>query len=81
MIPGRITPIGEHLQAIAQEIGGGFGITGAGGGGCVWAICSKPEQTSELRSRWQELLKNVSNGKVLDVGIDNRGIIVEAVET
>ncbi|MDD5738654.1 MAG: hypothetical protein PHY72_01865 [Candidatus Pacebacteria bacterium] len=80
MIPCRITPIGERLQTIAQEIGGGFGITGAGGGGCVWAICPKPEQTSELRSRWQELLKNVPNGKVLDVGIDNQGMIVEAEE-
>ena len=80
MVPSRITPIGESLQASAQEIGGGFGVAGAGNGGCVWAVCPEPEQASELRLRWQELLGDVPNGEVLTVGIDNLGMVVEATE-
>jgi len=81
MVPSRITPIGESLQAAAQEIGGGFGVVGAGNGGCVWAVCPKREQASQLRLRWQELLAGVPNGKVLTVGIDNLGMAVETTES
>ena len=80
MVPDRITQEGKWLQAAAQEIGGGFGITGAGNRGCVWAICPLQKRASALKLMWQELLKDVPNSKVLNFEIDNFGVVVEAVE-
>lgn len=80
LVPQRITPIGEDLQAIARQVGGGFGIAGAGNGGCVFAICPEPEQAEKLRCQWQEALSVIPDGKVLDVEIDNLGVTVDLVE-
>lgn len=79
MVPCRITPVGEQLQDITLEIGGGFGIAGAGNGGCVWALCSKPEQARELELRWGEILQDVPDGKVLNVGIDDLGVVITVI--
>ncbi|MCX6013579.1 MAG: hypothetical protein NTV30_09290 [Chloroflexi bacterium] len=79
MVPYRITPVGEKLQQIAHKLDGGFAIAGAGNGGCVWALCPDHDQANELRSRWQEMLNDVHNGKLLEVGIDNLGVTVEVM--
>lgn len=76
MVPRRITPVGEILERATKEIGGGFSIAGAGNGGCVWAICPDLQQVKELKSRWKEILGNVSQGKLLDIGIDEQGLVV-----
>lgn len=77
MVPRRITPVGEKLQEATREVGGGFAIAGAGNGGCVWAICPKIDQQEELRSAWANILSEVKYGQVLDVDIDNVGLLTK----
>lgn len=75
-VPDRITSIGRLLQEDAKSIEGGFNIAGAGGGGCVWTICRDQESASELRLVWEDRLRNVPNSRFLDIGIDDRGLII-----
>lgn len=76
MVPDRITPIGEELQAIAHKAGAGFAVVGAGNGGCVWALCPTVEQAEQVKERWETLLQTTESGRLLDCNIDSEGLII-----
>lgn len=80
LVPSRITPLGITLQKVAHEYRAGFATTGAGNGGCVWALCRIPEDRDNIISIWADLLKDVDTACILDAKIDTNGLISQAME-
>jgi D-glycero-alpha-D-manno-heptose-7-phosphate kinase len=73
MTPGVLDEMGRRLSASAAERGCGARFTGAGGGGCVWAI-GESKQIRRLRSDWLRLLEHFPQAGLLDVGVDRSGL-------
>ena len=74
MTPDVFDDMGESLVSSARKTGCGARFTGAGGGGCVWAL-GQPENIERLKIRWQNILKDRSEACLLDTKIDNRGLL------
>jgi D-glycero-alpha-D-manno-heptose-7-phosphate kinase len=75
MTPDVLDKVGERLAGIAVQNGCGARFTGAGGGGCLWAL-GEIENIDRLRPLWQESLSSCKGACLLDVGIDSKGVIV-----
>ncbi len=78
LVPRRITPVGRVLEGIARDFGCGFAVSGAGNGGCVWALGTDPACVQKLRDAWAATLQEVPTGKVLSSEIAMEGLIVDA---
>ena len=76
MTPDVLDAFGRRLvrAAAASECGARF--TGAGGGGCLWAIGEKAA-VAKLRRRWSELLPARQGARLLDVGVDSDGLLCQ----
>jgi D-glycero-alpha-D-manno-heptose-7-phosphate kinase len=70
---------GEKLVAAARKTECGARFTGAGGGGCIWAI-GEAENIIRLRKRWEEILDPVDNAYVLNAGIDYAGVEANMID-
>jgi D-glycero-alpha-D-manno-heptose-7-phosphate kinase len=68
--------VGKILEQIARQHGCGFAVSGAGNGGCVWALGEDEEDVRRLRDAWAEALKDVPTGKVLSSEIATDGLLV-----
>jgi D-glycero-alpha-D-manno-heptose-7-phosphate kinase len=75
MTPDVLDKVGERLAGIALQTDCGARFTGAGGGGCLWAI-GEIENIDRLRPLWQESLSSRKEACLLDVGIDSKGVMV-----
>ncbi len=75
MTPEVLDNTGKKLFETAVTLGCGARFTGAGGGGCLWAVGQLSDITA-LRPAWQEILRHIKDGALLDVTIDNAGIII-----
>ncbi|MFW6374690.1 MAG: galactokinase, partial [Thermodesulfobacteriota bacterium] len=53
--------------------GCGGRFTGAGGGGCLWAL-GETQKIAALRNQWQEILGRRPDGRLLDIQIDSDGL-------
>jgi D-glycero-alpha-D-manno-heptose-7-phosphate kinase len=75
MTPDVLTPLGRELvdAAVAHSCGARF--TGAGGGGCIWAI-GDAEKLDSLAQTWEVALSKVPQASMLPVGIDTRGVTI-----
>ncbi len=80
-IRSEITPqvldkTGKKLfeRAVAFKCGARF--TGAGGGGCLWAVGEK-EPISKLAAEWKTILDCVDGAQLLNTRIDSQGILYE----
>lgn len=75
MTPDVLEPTGKKLveTAVANNCGARF--TGAGGGGCVWAL-GEAEEISRLRYIWNKILICRKDAGLLDFGIDSKGLQV-----
>jgi galactokinase/mevalonate kinase-like predicted kinase len=71
--PDALTPLTEDLIHQAEDGGCGARFTGAGGGGCVWAVGEKGP-ISELKQAWKAALSSVKGGSILDCSIDPEGV-------
>lgn len=76
----RLTPevldnTGKKLFEKAVELKCGARFTGAGGGGCLWAV-GDPGSIVELRGAWQQILDLSPGGCILDTAPDFRGILI-----
>lgn len=76
----RLTPevlddLGRELAAAAHRTGCGARFTGAGGGGCLWAIGAAQDIT-RLRPRWRELLARRPGARLLPVEVAGQGLSV-----
>jgi D-glycero-alpha-D-manno-heptose-7-phosphate kinase len=73
MTPGVFDTMGRHLVAAAVRNNCGARFTGAGGGGCIWAL-GETDYINRLKPVWQELLAKKKDAGLLEVGIDSEGL-------
>jgi len=76
MTPDVLDPLGETLVDAAVENGCGARFTGAGGGGCLWAI-GPVERIERLRGEWALILSARKEATLMDARIDSQGLIVD----
>ena len=76
LTPDVLDPLGDRLVAAAHEQGCGARITGAGGGGCLWAI-GDAENIDRLKGIWEEILSDRAEADLLDAKIDFEGLRVK----
>ena len=76
LTPDVLDNIGEKLVDSARQAGCGARFTGAGGGGCLWAI-GEIENIDKLRPLWEKTLSSRNSACLLDAKIDSKGLIIE----
>jgi D-glycero-alpha-D-manno-heptose-7-phosphate kinase len=74
MTPQVLDEMGDRLAAAAIDTGCGARFTGAGGGGCLWAI-GKAEAIVALTPVWERILAERPTAELLDCRVDDRGVI------
>jgi D-glycero-alpha-D-manno-heptose-7-phosphate kinase len=76
MTPDVLDEMGIQLAeaAVARNCGARF--TGAGGGGCIWAL-GDIEHIDRLRPVWEEILSSENEGRLLEAKIDSLGLVVQ----
>jgi D-glycero-alpha-D-manno-heptose-7-phosphate kinase len=74
LTPDVLDDMGESLVAAAVRHGCGSRFTGAGGGGCIWAL-GAPDKIDALRPAWQQLLAKHEAAELLDAAIDPSGVL------
>lgn len=74
LTPDVLDDMGESLVSAAVRHGCGSRFTGAGGGGCIWAL-GAPDKIDALRPVWQQLLATRQEAKLLDAAIDASGLL------
>jgi D-glycero-alpha-D-manno-heptose-7-phosphate kinase len=75
LTPEVVDSVGEKLVDAAENLNCGARFTGAGGGGCIWAL-GLPEDIDRLRKVWEETLSQRKNARLLDLSIDSSGVMV-----
>lgn len=74
MTPEVLDRMGGALVSAARGLGCGARFTGAGGGGCLWAL-GAPDQIAALQLEWQTILDARPQATLLDVAVDANGIL------
>lgn len=72
--PEVLDNTGKKLFERAKALQCGARFTGAGGGGCLWAVGDEKE-IQALALSWKEILDTVENGRLLATAIDTKGIL------
>jgi D-glycero-alpha-D-manno-heptose-7-phosphate kinase len=75
MTPEVLDGVGVQLMKTAVAHSCGARFTGAGGGGCIWAL-GEVKHIDSLRSIWEEVLSSEEEGGLLDLKIDSQGLLV-----
>jgi D-glycero-alpha-D-manno-heptose-7-phosphate kinase len=73
MTPEVLEQTGTGLVGLADGKGCGARFTGAGGGGCIWAV-GESGNLEELRGEWKRFLAGNPDAGILDTRIDPTGI-------
>lgn len=71
--PQVLDKTGKKLFERAVDLKCGARFTGAGGGGCLWAVGEK-EQIGKLSSAWHTILDGIDGARLLNTRIDPHGI-------
>jgi D-glycero-alpha-D-manno-heptose-7-phosphate kinase len=74
LTPDVLDDMGEALAQAAVRQGCGSRFTGAGGGGCLWAL-GAPDKIDALRPVWGQLLAKRPHARLLDAVIDPSGLL------
>ncbi len=74
MTPDVLDHTGNLLFDSAVANGCGARFTGAGGGGCLWAM-GDMEKITKLKVDWQTITENTPQAGLLNTAIDYRGIL------
>jgi D-glycero-alpha-D-manno-heptose-7-phosphate kinase len=74
MTPGVFDDVGEELVDSALKNNCGARFTGAGGGGCIWAL-GEIEDIDNLKGIWEKVLSSRTDARLLDVTIDSEGLL------
>ena len=74
MTPDVLDSVGKQLVDAARKHGCGARFSGAGGGGCVWAL-GNPEEIGTLRTVWQGLVVVHPQAAILQTAVDATGIL------
>jgi D-glycero-alpha-D-manno-heptose-7-phosphate kinase len=75
MTPDVLDNVGVRLVESALQNGCGARFTGAGGGGCIWAL-GETENVDRLRPLWEESLATRKEARLLDAKIDTAGVCI-----
>ena len=75
MTPEVLDNTGKKLFERAVALNCGARFTGAGGGGCLWAI-GEQDNISKLADAWKALLDPIEDAALLDAKIDPDGIVI-----
>ncbi|MFQ5484239.1 MAG: galactokinase [Desulfobacterales bacterium] len=76
MTPEVLDNMGKKLVDAALKHQCGARFTGAGGGGCIWALGEKMA-IDGLRSDWEKILESRKDARLLRIKIDSQGVIKE----
>lgn len=77
MTPAVLDAMGEKLIYTAVENSCGARFTGAGGGGCIWALGAVGD-IDRLKPLWEKLLAERREAHLLAAGIDSAGLILHS---
>jgi len=73
MTPDVLDSLGKKLVDTAIQNHCGARFTGAGGGGCIWAI-GESKDINSLKEVWREMLLEREEAFLLDATIDSKGL-------
>ena len=76
LTPDVVDEVGSQLVDSARDCGCAARFTGAGGGGCIWAL-GETEALDSLKPLWLSVLATRKNARMLDFGVDGEGVRVE----
>lgn len=80
MTPEVLDEIGGRLVDSALTYVCGSRFTGAGGGGCLWAL-GDVENINRLRPAWREILADRPAACLLECDFDTKGLVTESFVT
>lgn len=75
MTPDVVDGLGAKLIDAAMQNKCGARFTGAGGGGCLWAL-GRSEDIDRLKAVWKEVLEERDTAALLPARIDRRGLVI-----
>ena len=75
MTPDVLEDIGKSLAAAADRNRCGARFTGAGGGGCIWALGEQGD-IEMLKPVWQEIVSERADACLLEPRINSTGLVV-----
>jgi len=75
MTPDVLDSLGKKLVDAASRNHCGARFTGAGGGGCIWAI-GDSDPISRLKEDWRELLLEREGAFLLNAAVDTKGLVI-----
>ncbi|MBC2717508.1 MAG: galactokinase [Desulfobacteraceae bacterium] len=78
MTPDVLDDTGSQLVHSALDHNCGARFTGAGGGGCIWAL-GPDDKISELKIAWDKILSERKEACLLDINIDKNGVLTGPV--
>ena len=74
MTPEVLDEVGKALVESAKKTSCGARFTGAGGGGCIWAL-GRVEDIDKLRGTWEGILSKRKDARLLSTKIDAEGLL------
>jgi len=74
MTPEVMDDVADRLADAAHKEGCGARFTGAGGGGCMWAL-GQTAHIDRLRDVWEKILTERQDARLLDAKIDSDGLL------
>jgi D-glycero-alpha-D-manno-heptose-7-phosphate kinase len=74
MTPDVMDDLADRLAEAARSEGCGARFTGAGGGGCMWAL-GETAHIDRLRDVWEKILIQRPDARLLDADIDTDGLL------
>jgi D-glycero-alpha-D-manno-heptose-7-phosphate kinase len=74
LTPDVLDPVGERLVDTAEASGCGARFSGAGGGGCIWAL-GPADNIDRLQDKWQTILAKRQDACLLSAHIDAGGLV------
>lgn len=78
MTPDVLNAAGKRLVQAAKARNCGARFTGAGGGGCIWAM-GDSNDIDRLREDWRKMVAEIPEGCLLDADIDTDGLQVTSL--
>ncbi|MCB9480561.1 MAG: galactokinase [Desulfobacteraceae bacterium] len=78
MTPDVLDNSGRLLYELARKNNCGARFTGAGAGGCMWAVGSE-ENIKKLESLWRKELSKIKDAMILDTNPEPDGILFEEI--
>ncbi len=74
MTPDVMDALADRLADAARQEGCGARFTGAGGGGCMWAL-GQAAHIDRLRDVWEKILTERPDARLLEAAIDADGLL------